>query len=444
VTANGKAKLIQVPVEPAGIERYQPLLGESLWEEFSHSISELAGALRGRTVWNVNSTARGGGVAELLASLIPYDRGAGVDERWVVIEGSPEFFDVTKRIHNLLHGVTSDGAGFSPAERATYEGAMKRNASALADAVNAGDVVILHDPQSAGLVPALSTLGATVIWRSHVGVDEPNDFARASWEFLRPYLDRASALVFSRRSYVWDRLDPSKVQIIAPCIDAFTAKNRELTDAEMGRLLKETDIPAAGRIVLQVSRWDRLKDPTGVLHAFADHIAPVTPDTCLVLAGPAATSVRDDPEQPEVLRELQGQLQALDASIASRVCIAQLPMENQDENAAMVNALQRRADVVVQKSLAEGFGLTVAEAMWKSRPVVASNVGGIADQIEDGKSGVLVEPNDLETLGHAVTALVNDGEHAARMGAAARSRIREQFLAPRHLMQQGRLITSLV
>ena len=387
-------------------------------------MSELTAALGGRTVWNVNSTARGGGVAELLASLIPYERGAGVDERWVVIEGSPEFFDVTKRIHNLLHGVSSDGAGFSPAERATYERAMKRNASALADAVNAGDVVILHDPQSAGLVPALSALGAIVIWRSHVGVDEPNDFARAAWEFLRPYLDRASALVFSRRSYVWDRLDPSKVQIIAPCIDAFTAKNRELTDEEIGRLLAETGVPTGGRIVLQVSRWDRLKDPMGVLRAFADHIAPDTPDTCLVLAGPAATSVRDDPEQPEVLRELQAQLQALDASIASRVCIAQLPMEDQDENAAMVNALQRRADVVVQKSLAEGFGLTVAEAMWKSRPVVASHVGGISDQIEDGKSGVLVEPKDLEAFGHSVTGLVNDRDRAARMGAAARSRVR--------------------
>ena len=444
MSADGKARLIQVPLEPAEIERYRPILGEAAWAEFSRSMWELGSALRGRTVWNVNSTACGGGVAELLASLIPYDRGAAIDERWVVIEGSPEFFELTKRVHNLLHGVSSDGAGFSPDERATYESAMKRNAAALGDLVNPGDVVIVHDPQAAGLVPELSALGAIVIWRSHVGVDEPNDFARAAWELLLPYLDRASAFVFSRPNYVWDGLDASKVQIIAPCIDAFATKNRELTDAEMGRLLAEAGVPAGGRIVLQVSRWDRLKDPIGVMHAFADHVAPLTTDTCLVLAGPASTSVRDDPEQPEVLQELLAEQQALDASIPSRVLIVQLPMDDQDENAAMVNALQRRADVVVQKSLAEGFGLTVAEAMWKSRPVVASRVGGISDQIEDGRNGVLVDPKDLEALGRAVTALVNDRERAARMGAAARERIREQFLGPRHLMEQGRLIRSLL
>ena len=444
MSANGKAKLIQVPVEPADIERYRPLLGEPLWSEFSRSMSELASALHRRTVWNVNSTAQGGGVAELLVSLIPYGRGAGIDERWVVIEGSAEFFDVTKRLHNLLHGVSSDGAGFSPAERATYQSTMERNASALADVIKAGDIVIVHDPQSAGLVPGLSAAGAIVIWRSHVGVDEPNDFVRAAWKLLEPYLDSASAFVFSRRSYVWDQLDASKVQIIAPCIDAFATKNRELTDAEMARLVAAAGVATDGRIVLQVSRWDRLKDPLGVMRSFADHVAPLTTDTCLVLAGPAATSVRDDPEQPEVLQELLAQQQALDASIASRVLIAQLPMEDLDENAALVNALQRRADVVVQKSLAEGFGLTVAEAMWKSRAVVASDVGGIADQIEDGTSGLLVEPKDLEAFGRAVTDLVNDRELAARMGAAARERIREQFLGPRHLMQQGSLIRSLL
>jgi len=196
VSANGKAKLIQVPVEPADIERYRPLLGEPLWSEFSRSMSELASALHRRTVWNVNSTAQGGGVAELLVSLIPYGRGAGIDERWVVIEGSAEFFDVTKRLHNLLHGVSSDGAGFSPAERATYQSTMERNASALADVIKAGDIVIVHDPQSAGLVPGLSAAGAIVIWRSHVGVDEPNDFVRAAWKLLEPYLDSASAFVF--------------------------------------------------------------------------------------------------------------------------------------------------------------------------------------------------------------------------------------------------------
>ena len=444
MSASRKAKLIHVPVEPAEIKRYRPLLDEPLWGEFSRSMAELAGALQGHTVWDVNSTARGGGVAELLASLIPYDRGAGIDERWVVIEGSPEFFELTKRVHNLLHGVSSDGAGFSPDERATYESAMKRNAAALADVVNTGDVVIVHDPQAAGLVPQLSALGAIVIWRSHVGVDEPNDFARAAWELLLPYLDRASAFVFSRPNYVWDGLDASKVRIIAPCIDAFATKNRELTDAEMGRLLAEVGVPAGGRMVLQVSRWDRLKDPIGVMHAFAHHVAPLTTDTRLVLAGPASTSVRDDPEQPEVLQELLAQQQVLDTSIASRVLIVQLPMDDQDENAAMVNALQRHATVIVQKSLAEGFGLTVAEGMWKGRPVIGSAVGGIIDQIAEGTGILLPNPADLAAFGAAARRLLGDRDQAERMGQAAHAHVREQYVGDAHLLRYAQLLGTLI
>src|SRR5438034_3024146 len=247
--ARTENRIHEVDVGSAPIERFRPLVGTEVWPELEGGVAELRRRLDGHVLWNVNSTARGGGVAELLASLIPYDRGAGIDERWVVIEGSPEFFELTKRVHNLLHGVSSDGAGFSPDERATYESAMKRNAAALADVVNTGDVVIVHDPQAAGLVPQLSALGAIVIWRSHVGVDEPNDFARAAWELLRPYLDRASAFVFSRPNYVWDGLDASKVRTIAPCIDAFATKNRELTDAARSRLLAEAGVPAGGRIV---------------------------------------------------------------------------------------------------------------------------------------------------------------------------------------------------
>jgi trehalose synthase len=169
-------------------------------------------------------------------------------------------------------------------------------------------------------------------------------------------------------------------------------------------------------VLVQVSRWDELKDPVGVLEAFARHIAPRS-DNWLVLAGPAVKSVSDDPEQPEVLREVDAALERLDPSIRRRVQLAQLPMEDTEENAAIVNALQRRADVIVQKSLAEGFGLTVAEAMWKARPVVASRVGGIEDQIEDGESGVLVDdPKDLEAFGDAIVRLFADQAEARRLG----------------------------
>ncbi|TMC89838.1 MAG: glycosyltransferase, partial [Chloroflexi bacterium] len=202
-------------------------------------------------------------------------------------------------------------------------------------------------------------------------------------------------------------------------------------------------IPPEVPIVVQVSRWDRLKDPLGVMDGFVRHIAPKT-DGYLVLAGPAATSVRDDPEQPEVLAELETRRSGLEPAIRDRVRIAQLPMEDEGENAIVVNALQRHAAVVVQKSVAEGFGLTVAEAMWKARPVVASRVGGIEDQIESGRSGILIEPDDLEQFGNAVVELLRDQAKAARLGTEAKARVTREFLTPRHLIAQGSLVRSLI
>ena len=274
---------------------------------------------------------------------------------------------------------------------------------------------------------------------------------------------------------MWDGLDESRVAIIAPCIDPFSTKNVDLPadsvtailhasgmlqgtdgdatftrhDGSAGRVVRSVLMdnaapPRDARIVLQVSRWDRLKDHAGVLEAFARHIAPAT-DAWLVLAGPAPTSVNDDPEQPEMLSDLEHRRGALPAAVRSRVAIAQLPMEDTEENAAIVNALQRRADIVVQKSLAEGFGLTVAEAMWKSRPVVASRVGGIGDQIEDGRSGVLVDdPKDLPAFGRAVTGLLGDQSRASRLGAEARRRVTREFISPCHLISQARLVQRVL
>lgn len=462
------AKLTNVELGSEPIVRYRELLEPAAWQDFERSMAELAGALRGKVLWNISSTARGGGVAELLTSLLPYDRGAGIDERWVVIEGSPAFFEFTKRVHRLLHGFPADGSEIREAERHEYRTTLDRNAQALAEMISPGDVVIIHDPQAAGLVPPLADLGAHVIWRSHVGLDKPNDVARQAWDLLRPYLDSAAAYVFSRQAYVWEGLDSSRVRIIAPAIDPFTNKNRDLGQDEVLGILGASGIQRAPRgeghggavsrraelggdllpqdamVVVQVSRWDALKDPVGVLDAFAAHVAPQT-DAWLVLAGPGATSVRDDPEQPRVLQEVLSRREALAPDIRARVQIAQLPMEDVEENALIVNALQRRADVVVQKSLAEGFGLTVSEAMWKARPVVASRVGGIEDQIEDGRSGVLIDdPKDLEAFGDAVVELVRDQSKATRLADQARRRVINQFLAPRQLTQQARLVLDVI
>ena len=209
------------------------------------------------------------------------------------------------------------------------------------------------------------------------------------------------------------------------------------------KLLQDERPDPGASLVVQVSRWDPLKDPVGVLEAFASEVAPAT-DSHLLLAGPAVASVADDPEQPEILRELEDRWQGMDAATRKRVHIAQLPMEDEEENAALVNAIQRHARVVVQKSLAEGFGLTVAEAMWKAKPVVASRVGGMADQVEDGRSGLLVDdPRDLRGCGRAITRLLSDRSAAEKFGKAAKERVAEQFLAPRHLLEEAALVRRL-
>ena len=472
--AIGENRIHEVDVGSAPIERFRPLVGDEVWPELEGGVAELRRRLDGHVLWNVNSTARGGGVAEMLASLIPYDRGAGIDERWAVIEGSPEFFSATKKIHTLLHGVQPDG-GLTAGERRDYQEATAHNSEALAGLIRPGDVAILHDPQTAGLVPGLRARGVKVVWRSHIGVDEPNDLARSAWDFLRPFVSEASACVFSRAAYAWDGLDESRVRIIAPCIDPFATKNQDMpdesvtailqasrilqgvdgeatftrndgTDARVTRSAEVGDAPVAAdaRIVLQVSRWDRLKDPVGVLDSFVRFIAPRT-DAWLVLAGPAATSVTDDPEQPEILEDLRRRHEAMPAATRHRVVIAQIPMQDTEENAAIVNALQRRADVVVQKSLAEGFGLTVSEAMWKRRPVVASRVGGIPDQIEQGKNGILVDDaRDLRAFGDAVVGLLQDEPLGRRLGVEARHRVVRKFISPCHLIEQARLVVDLV
>jgi trehalose synthase len=432
----------------------------------------------GRVIWNINSTALGGGVAEMLVSLLAYAHGAGVDARWLVISGNESFFQITKRIHNNLHSAPGDGGALGDAEREVYESALAPNLAELVELVRPDDVVIVHDPQPAGLIPRLKQhLDVPVIWRCHVGIDVPTDVARRAWKFLIPYVEPADAYVFSRRAFVWEGLDDAKIEVIPPVIDAFSPKNQELDPAAVQAILKVAGFDVDGhggeptftredgspgrverraeiiegaplrandRMVLQVSRWDRLKDPVGVIRGFADYIAPRS-DAHLVYAGPAVSAVSDDPEGKEVLDEVRALYEQLPADVQARVHLAALPMDDREENAAMVNALQRRADVVVQKSIAEGFGLTVAEAMWKARPVVASRIGGIQDQIIDGVTGVLLDdPFDLGAYGDAVVTLLQDPERAERLGREAQQRVRDDFLAVRSLMQYLNLIERLV
>jgi trehalose synthase len=466
--------ITSVPVHALSTERFASVLDAEAYERFDELARGARERFAGRVVWNVNSTPRGGGVAEMLQSLLAYARGAGVDARWEVIRGEPEFFRVTKRIHNHLHGAPGDGGGLGAPEREAYEAALAANAGELLEVVSGDDVVILHDPQTAGLVPPLKEAGVPVIWRCHVGIDSPNELARKAWAFLVDYVREADACVFSRRAFAWEGLDDDRIALIAPSIDAFSAKNQDLDAGAVAAILgvaglqqdgaaghaaaefvrqdgspahvvrqaelnQEAPLRPDDRVVVQVSRWDRLKDPLGVMEGFIEHVAG--DDAHLVLAGPSVEAVTDDPEGAEVLAEAREKLEELAPARRARVHLACLPMDDLEENAAIVNALQRRADIVVQKSLAEGFGLTVAEGMWKARPVVASRIGGIQDQIVDGESGVLLnDPLDLEEYACAVRRLLDDPKAADAMGHEARARVRAQFLGVRSLTQYLDLI----
>jgi trehalose synthase len=476
--------LTSVPIRPLGPERFAEILASRAYQQFGQTISAARQLFHGRRVWNINSTARGGGVAEMLASLLAYAQGAGVDARWLVIGGNPSFFTVTKRIHNQLHGAPGDGGPLGEVERVIYEESLRPAAEQLLRMVRPQDAVLLHDPQTAGLAEPLKKKGVTVVWRCHVGLDTPNALARAAWSFLRGHVLAADTCVFTRPSFVWEGLPAEKIAVIAPSIDAFSPKNQEMSPARVAAILEATGMiepghapagpsgdadpifarvdgrpgrvvrctrmygapppPADAPLVVQVSRWDRLKDPLGVMNGFARYVAPHT-SAHLILAGPAVAAVADDPEGIVLLNQAAEAWKALPAGLRSRVHLACMPMDDTDENGAIVNALQRRADVVVQKSLAEGFGLTVAEAMWKGRPVVASRIGGIQDQVEHGVTGLLLDdPTDLVSFGDLVLGLLREPHRAERLGAQARERVRQEYLGPRHLTQYFELFVRLL
>ena len=457
-----------VAVEPIDIGRLEPIVGAERIEQLHASAAALTSLLDGSRIVHVNSAANGGGVAEMLRTLVGYTLGVGLDTEWVVIEGDATFFAITKRLHNGLYGGPGDGGELEAAERAQYDRVAERNLELVRRHVRPGDVVIVHDPQPAGLVRPLRALGAHVIWRCHVGHDGGNEWTNRAWQFLRPYVERADAFVFSRERFAPSWVDRARLRVIPPSIDPFAPKNRELERAEVLGLLRAAGLVAADGaapdprvrhpaavlregpppdartpLVVQVSRWDPMKDMAGVMEGFVDRVRPGHAQ--LVLAGPAVDGVDDDPEGGKVWRETCAAWEALPSSSRGRVHLAAIPMDDFVENALVVNALQRHAAVVVQKSLAEGFGLTVAEAMWKTRPVVASAVGGIVDQVVDGETGLLVrDPRDLAGFGAAVERLLLDPAESERLARNGRCRVEQRFLGDRHLLDYASLFEALL
>lgn len=463
---------LRVPVR--ALARLQPLVGATRYRELQETASRARAELSGRTVWNVSSTATGGGVAEMLRVLIGYIRNAGVDAKWTVIDGDPAFFDITKRLHNRLHGFPGDDGELGAAETAHYRRTTQQNARGVAAALRPGDVVLLHDPQTAGLAAALRAAGAHVVWRCHIGASHHNRWTEEAWSFLRPHLAGCEAFVFSLASYVPGWVPPEQVAIIRPSIDPFSPKNQELAAGEVRSILSALGVldgtgaqaaaATAGRpkvsraapivwdgpplraetlLAIQVSRWDRLKDMRGVMEGFAEH-GGVRATRHLALVGPEVAGVTDDPEGAEVFGECVAAWEELPVRARRQVRLITLPMTSVRQNAFMVNALQRRARVLVQKSLAEGFGLTVAEGMWKAKPVVASAVGGITEQLTPDTGILLDDPLDLDAFGKALAWLFDRPEAAAALGAHARRRVLDNFVGDKHLIAHAQLIERVV
>jgi trehalose synthase len=449
--------------------------------------------LAGRTVWMVNSTAQGGGVAEMLPPIVTILGDLGVRCEWVVIGADePAFFDFTKRIHNLIHGV--DRPAPDAADRELYERVNRDNARQLAPLLSPGDILIVHDPQPLPIAAALrELLPLTAIWRCHIGLDAENAATRAAWAFLAPYLDAYDHAVFSAPEYIPEAL-AGRATVIPPGIDPLASKNRELSLHETVEILCNGGLiacpgptvhgpyPALAQrlqpdgtfatasvsesiglltrpIVTQISRWDMLKGFVPLMRAFAalkrslgegDGARAPLERRCLdlahlVLAGPDPLAVRDDPEALAVLAALTADYVALDPTIQDEIAVLSLPLHSVEQNALMVNALQRASTIVVQNSLREGFGLTIAEAMWKRIPVLTSaRACGPRQQVRDGLDGRLVaDPEDTDELRRVMEEMLVAPERRQRWGQSAQRRVHERFLLFAQLRDWGRLLGTM-
>lgn len=384
------------------LERYRDIAPAGVLDD----LQVLAAGLKGKSLQHINSTRAGGGVAELLSGLVAWTNELGIETRWDVLEGTLPFFEVTKAIHNALQGEEIE---LSSAQRATYLECVADNAQRLKPS---GDVIMVHDPQPAYLIQHWRSARDRMIWRCHIDLSRPNEQV---WRFLLTAIERYPLALFHVPEFAQKLPMP---QLLAPpSIDPLSEKNRDLERAEVDATVSKFGIDPRRPIVLQVSRFDRFKDPLGVINTF--RMVRKNFDCQLVLAGGSAD---DDPEGAEVLSEAQSA-----AGADPDIFVLALPPDSH----LAINALQRAATIVVQKSLREGFGLTVTEAMWKGKPVVAGAVGGIPSQISQGVTGFLVHSS--EGAAFRLRFLLSHPKAAERMGEAGREHVRRNFLITRHV-----------
>jgi len=447
--------------------------------------------LQGRTVWMINSTAQGGGVAEMLPKQIALLRELGVRTEWVVIttERAP-FFDLTKRLHNMIHGAAVE-APLTGADRELWEVVARENADWMAERIGPADIVVVHDPQPLVCGALLKQRhGVRTVWRCHIGLAERTPVTAAAWRFMRPFLETYDHAVFTTRRYVPGFL-ADRVSIIRPAIDPLSDKNRELGTHRLTGVLCNASLaidhtpvlsepfrdtakrlgpdgswmPArtggdlgllTRPVVTQISRWDRLKGFEPLLEAFVrlkrkptprgdDHHQRRLALARLVLAGPDPTSVTDDPEGQQVLDALVAAYLRLEPALQQDVALVALPMTSARENALMVNAIQRCSTIVVQNSIREGFGLTATEAMWKGIPMVVSSADGLREQVTDGCEGRMVrDPLDVDALALVLDEVLGSPRERESFGRCAQRRVASEFLVLTQLAAWLRTLAACV
>lgn len=399
-------------MELLGIEKYTKYVGE----ETVAAVIRAARPLYGLRLLHVNATFHGGGVAGMLHSLVPLMNDVGINADWSLLYGDPSLFQVTKKLHNALQG---EPVELSEEDLANY--LRVNEAFARYSPISGHDAIIVHDPQPLPMI-RYEMRDTPWVWRCHIDISTPHE---AVWEVLKPFLLRYDAVVASSEAFRKPDL-PVETHIIAPAIDPLSELNRDLSPDEVERKLLQYSVPLDKPLLVQISRFDKWKDPLGVLEVFERVRRSV--DCRLVMMGNMAT---DDPEGPEIFARVMSQVEGRkDVQLFTHT------------DSAFVNALQKAAAVVFQLSRREGFGLTVSEALWKRTPVVATNVGGIPLQVVDGQTGFLVEPGDYERAAERAVQIIQDRELRERLGSQGRMHVRQKFLMPRLLLDWLRVLAT--
>ncbi len=454
------------------------LLTPIIGDERSAALQSIARHMRaffgaGRVV-NVTETPPAGALGEMVRGILGYCAGAGLTVQWKSMRTTEPFATIIRRLRDLLYGLPGDDGPLGEAEHHIYAETIRQNFAAMSDDITKQDVFFLHDPGTAGLIPLIRRAGGRVIWRCHAGADSQTVFTARAWAFLEPFVREANRLVAYRSTFIPPLPPPCRITVVNPGIDPCATRNLALTPQEARGtltragildgdrdasgtyrssidgvrplprldLLGDSRIPADARLLVQIGGWDQRSDMAGVLRGFADHTA-MSDDVHLLLCG-AHDPIADAAETRAVLDRCVEIRDALPNGKRSRVHLITLPADDADVTGHIVNALQTAADVVTQKSRTEGFSLTVAEAMWKRRPVVASGIGGIRELIADERDGLLLgNPDDIARFGQLLSRVLADPDLARSLGDAAHTRIARAFMPDRHLLEYANLVREI-